>query len=275
MGYSGFPTEEDEENITNRFAAELLMPAEVFKQSFLEHMKELGIKSGKVKVDDLVRVMVMQMNAFMVPYEAVRRRLVEIGLMQQSAADFLESKEEEILHLVELLTQYQNSYLEKGTGRKTISGIREFIDDEDDAELYEQYFPELYEEMREYLEIKGSQKQIEKLAIPKGQTIYTYRRAGMSLGDVHMILMAFFMRLPIILSEDGDIEFLRSVAKRKISSDSYDLEIYNVMDLIMMIAQKEDTTFSKKELKKVVLNVKERANLAEVNEAWDKSHSNV
>ena len=92
MGYSGFPTEEDEENITNRFAAELLMPAEVFKQSFLENMKEVGIKSGKVKVDDLVRVMV-------------------------------------ILHLVELLTQYQNSYLEKGTGRKTISGIRELIEE--------------------------------------------------------------------------------------------------------------------------------------------------
>lgn len=48
----------------------------------------IGNKSGKVKVDDLVRVMVMQMNAFMVPYEAVRRRLVEVGLMQQSAADF-------------------------------------------------------------------------------------------------------------------------------------------------------------------------------------------
>lgn len=128
MGYSGFPTEEDEENITNRFAAELLMPAEVFKRFFLVHMKELGIKSGKVKVDDLVRVIVMQMNAFMVPYEAVRRRLVEIGLIQQSAADFLESKEKEILHLVELLTQYQNSYMEKETGKKTISGIRELIE---------------------------------------------------------------------------------------------------------------------------------------------------
>lgn len=134
IGYPGFPTEEDEENITNRFAAELLMPAEVFKESFLEQMKELGMKNGKVKVDDLVRVMVMQMGAFMVPYEAVRRRLVEIGLMQQSAADFLESKEEEILHLVELLTQYQNSYLEKGTGRKTISGIRELIEEAEKRE---------------------------------------------------------------------------------------------------------------------------------------------
>lgn len=166
-----------------------------------------------------------------------------------------------------------NKLVEEGFIRK--AEYSEFIEDEDDAELYEQYFPELYEEMREYLEIKGSKKQIEKLAIPKGQTIYTYRRAGMSLGDVHMILMAFFMRLPIILSEDGDIEFLRSVAKRKISSDSYNLDIYNVMDLIMMLAQKEDTTFSKKELEKVVLEVKERARLSEVKQAWNETHSNA
>lgn len=166
-----------------------------------------------------------------------------------------------------------NKLVEEGFIRE--AEYSEFIEDEDDAELYEQYFPELYEEMREYLEIKGSKKQIEKLVIPKGQTIYTYRRAGMSLGDVHMILMAFFLRLPIILSEDGDIEFLRSVAKRKISSDSYNLDIYNVMDLIMMIAQKEDTTFSKKELEKVVLEVKERARLSEVKQAWNETHSNA
>lgn len=134
MGYSGFPTEEDEENITNRFAAELLMPADVFKKFFWVHMKELGIKNGKVKVEDLVRVMVMQMNAFLVPYEAVRRRLVEIGLIEQSAAEFLESKEEEILYLVDLLSKYQNSYLEKGTGRKTISGIRELIEEAETRE---------------------------------------------------------------------------------------------------------------------------------------------
>ena len=166
-----------------------------------------------------------------------------------------------------------NKLIEEGFIRK--AEYSEFIEDEDDAELYEQYFPELYEEMREYLEIKGSKKRIEKLAIPKGQTIYTYRRAGMSLGDVHMILMAFFMRLPIILSEDGDIEFFRSVAKRKISSNSYNLDIYNVVDLIMMIAQKEDTTFSKKELEKVVLEVKERARLSEVKQAWNETHSNA
>ena len=166
-----------------------------------------------------------------------------------------------------------NKLVEEGFIRK--ASYSELIKDEYDAVLYEQYFSELYEEMREYLEIKGSKKKIEKLVIPKGQTIYTYRRASMSLGDVHMILMAFFMRLPIIFSEDGDIEFLRSVAKRKISSDSYNLDIYNVMDLLMMIAQKDNTTFSKKELEKVVLEVKERARLSEVKQAWNETHSNA
>lgn len=127
MGYSGTPSEKEEEDITNRFAAELLMPADAFKKVFSAYVKDVGIKNGKVKVDDLIRVIVMQMNAFLVPYEAVRRRLVETGLIQQSVGDFLESKEE-ILQLVDLLTKYQNSYLEKETGRKTISGIRELIE---------------------------------------------------------------------------------------------------------------------------------------------------
>lgn len=139
MGYNGRPTDKEEEDITDRFAAELLMPAEAFKKVFSVHMEEVGIRYGKVKVDDLVRVMVMQMNVFMVPYEAVRRRLVETGLMQQSAADFLESKKEEILQLVELLTKYQNSYLEKGTGRKTISGIRELIEEAETRENIDDY----------------------------------------------------------------------------------------------------------------------------------------
>lgn len=34
LGYSGMPTEKEEEDITNRFAAELLMPAEAFKKVY-------------------------------------------------------------------------------------------------------------------------------------------------------------------------------------------------------------------------------------------------
>lgn len=151
----------------------------------------------------------------------------------------------------------------------------EFIEDQDDKDLYIRYFHDLYEEMRTYLEITDSKKQIDILHLPEGQTIFTYRKAGMSFGDIHIILMATIMRLPIILSEDSDIKFLRSVAKRKIVGDIYSLDIYNVIDLITMIAQKVDSSISKKELEKIVLNVKERKHLSEVKKTWNDSHSTM
>ena len=138
LGYSGMPTEKEEEDITNRFAAELLMPAEAFKKVYSTNMEEVGIKNGKIKLDDLIRVIVMQMNTFLVPYEAVRRRLMETSLIPKRVADFLESKEE-ILLLVNLLTKYQNSYLEKGTEIKTISGIRELIEKAETQENIDDY----------------------------------------------------------------------------------------------------------------------------------------
>ena len=129
LEYPGIPSEKEEEDITDRFAAEILMPAEAFKKVFLVNMEEVGINKGKVKVDDLIQVMVMQMNAFLVPYEAVRRRLIETGLIQKTAADYLKAREKEILRLVNALTKYKNTYLEKETGIKTISGIREMLEE--------------------------------------------------------------------------------------------------------------------------------------------------
>lgn len=127
MGYSGSPDEKTEEGITNLFAAELLMPADAFKKVYKVQMKEAEDKNGNVKISDLVLIMVMQMNLFMVPYEAVRRRLVETELISKSDAEFLKSREKEILYLVNLLSKYRNAYLEKGTEIKTISGIRDII----------------------------------------------------------------------------------------------------------------------------------------------------
>lgn len=49
---------------------------------------------------------------------------------------------------------YFNKLVEEGFIRKV--EYTEFIEDEDDKDLYKQYFPELYEEMREYLAIKES-----------------------------------------------------------------------------------------------------------------------
>lgn len=139
LGYEGKPTEEEEEDITDWFAVELLMPTEAFRDVFFVHMKELGIKAGMVKLDDLVRLIVLQMNDFMVPYESVRRRLVETNIMQQKAADYLLSKEEEALDLVAIFTKDRNTYLGNGTCVKTVSGIRTLIENAEAKENVDYY----------------------------------------------------------------------------------------------------------------------------------------
>ena len=139
IGYTGRPTEEEEEEITNRFAAELLMPTEAFINVFFAHMDELGIKPGVVKLDDVVRVIVLQMSDFMVPYESVRKRLVETDLMKQEAANYLLSREEEILKKVAVYIKGQNTYLGNGTGVKTVSGIRILIENAESQGNVDEY----------------------------------------------------------------------------------------------------------------------------------------
>ncbi len=84
-----------------------------------------------------------------------------------------------------------------------------------DKQTYEAYYDILYEEMRLTLEAMNSPKQVEKLRLHKGQTIYNMHKQGSSMGDVHMILMASYLQMPILLTEDLDIEMLRDIAKRR------------------------------------------------------------
>ncbi len=50
------------------------MPAKEFRKTFWAHMGKLSLDSEKLRQVDLLRVMVLQMNDYMVPYESVRRR---------------------------------------------------------------------------------------------------------------------------------------------------------------------------------------------------------
>lgn len=148
-----------------------------------------------------------------------------------------------------------------------------FLLDEEDEEYYEERFVEIHDAIRAHLEASGGKKQLEKLVLPSGQTVFTYRKAGMSLGDVHMILMAFFLGIPMILTEDSDIELLKSITKRKMGSASYQLDIINAVDVIVLVAQKQQSSFSKKELVEIVKGIGEKASQSKVKQAWNEAHS--
>ncbi len=151
LGRPGEPEEQEEEEITNLFAAELLMPYKDFRRNFFAHMKEFQIRSGKVRVDEAVRLMVCQMSDFLVPYEAVRRRLVETKIMNQESADHLRAQNEEIDMLVKAFLGDQNTYLGNGTGVRTISGMRSLLEKAEKNPTIEPY---LIQKIKKDFEVK-------------------------------------------------------------------------------------------------------------------------
>lgn len=117
-----------EERIINRFAAELLMPTKEFRKTFQEHMKKLDLEPNKLRLADLIRVMVFQMNDYMVPYESVRRRMIETKIIGPNIGEYLLENEEEILSLVIAFSKDQNTMLDRVTEKKTIPGLRKLLE---------------------------------------------------------------------------------------------------------------------------------------------------
>lgn len=170
------------------------------------------------------------------------------------------------------LHSYLNNLVKEGY-IKTIE-YTEFQKDTDDKDLYESYFFGIYEEMRLLLEARGGVKQIEKLDIRGTKTIYNTHKQGSSMGDVHMILMAVFLQMPIILTEDSDIELLKSISKKRVKLGTYSLQILNGMDLVRKIAQKEDSSLNKKDLEIILNQMGERAQRSEIKTLWNNCHPN-
>lgn len=148
----------------------------------------------------------------------------------------------------------------------------EFQKDDIDKQSYEAYYDVLYEEMRLTLEAIKSPKRVEKLCLHKGMTIYNTHKKGSSMGDVHMILMASYLQMPILLTEDSDIDMLRDIAKRRMHLGQYSLQILNGVQLIEEIARKEDSSMTPKEIEVILKSMGERGKVASVKEIWRENH---
>jgi Zn-dependent peptidase ImmA (M78 family) len=133
-----FSTEE-EEFVINRFAAELLMPSDMFKRTFYIHALDLNVNQKAIKLEDLVRIAVMQMNDYMVPYEAVRRRLVETKILSAKDGKILDDNRATIEEVVKLFAKDQNTMLDRVTEKKTIPGLRSMLERIEKNHLLDDY----------------------------------------------------------------------------------------------------------------------------------------
>ena len=153
-----------------------------------------------------------------------------------------------------------------------VIGYNEFHKDAVDKQTYEAYYDVLYEEMRLTLEAMNSPKQVEKLCLQKGQTIYNTHKQGSSMEDVHMILMASYLQMPILLTEDSDIEMLRDIAKRRMRLGQYSLQILNGVQLIEEIAKKQDSSITVKEIEAILKAMRERSVVSSIKAVWRENH---
>ena len=156
-----------------------------------------------------------------------------------------------------------------------VISYNEFQKDTADKQTYEDYYDVLYEEMILTLEAMNSPKQIEKLCLHKhkGQTIYNTHKQGSSMGDVHMILMASYLQMPILLTEDSDIEMLRDIAKRRMRLGQYSLQILNGTQLIEEIAKKQNTSISVKEIESILKAMRKRDVISSIKAVWRENHT--
>lgn len=149
----------------------------------------------------------------------------------------------------------------------------EFQKDATDRQVYEEYYNMLYEDMRLALEAMNSPKQVERLFLPKGKTIYNTHRQGSSMGDVHMILMASYLQMPILLTEDSDIELLRDIAQRRLYIGQYSLQILNGVQLIEDIAKKKESAMTVKEIESILKAMGRRDEVSRIKSLWRESHT--
>lgn len=93
----------------------------------------------------------------------------------------------------------------------------------------------------------------------------------MSLGDVHLILMAAFEGIPVVLSDDSDIELLKGIAK-KYSYSQHEIEIMGSVEVLEKIASMAEPHFTKDELVAIVKNAGKAKEKSRVKQAWNKVH---
>ena len=145
------------------------------------------------------------------------------------------------------------SYIEKmiNDGFVKVCKYDDFITEEHIRLYYTGLFVSIYNEFYENMKVLNPKKAEKMVELENDVDVFTKRAAGASLGDVHIILMALFMEIPIILSEDSDMAEIYRIARNKFDSDKFKLMVYKVEDVIEYIKGKAGHKIIDKELRRI------------------------
>lgn len=103
----------DSEDLVNRFAAELLLPQEIFQKELRQRLEEYGYKGPKMQEEMMVRLVTYLMNYFCTPYKAIVRRFIELDYIDENAEEeFLQGFERQEALYRRLILENQYTRLE-------------------------------------------------------------------------------------------------------------------------------------------------------------------
>ena len=147
---------EEDDALMNRFAAELLMPEEVFGALAGKKLEELKSGPGKISVENFFRVVAYLMDEFFVPFQAVVRRFGEVGILdRQTCKDIEENHYKEHAEGRKMLEDCINEggylkLLAEPNKKKGMTGFTELLNQ---AETHGVFRPEKVEYLRKELNL--------------------------------------------------------------------------------------------------------------------------
>jgi Zn-dependent peptidase ImmA (M78 family) len=121
------------EKIINRFAAELLIPEDIFQKSYKLERGKYQNEDGKITVGNMMKVIVALMNQFFVPMKAVVFRCVEVGVLSEGKIPLLLGKGTIPQHMItgkikEIIRDNGYIQFQNPTNKKWILGLAELLD---------------------------------------------------------------------------------------------------------------------------------------------------
>lgn len=148
----------DSEDLVNRFAAELLLPMDIFKKELEGKLKEYGYRGPQMSENMMVRLVTYLMNYFCTPYKAIIRRFIELGYVEEnSEARFLAGFEKQIDLYKRLIVENQYTRLETVNRAYSMGSMEQGICILEENEIYSDKKIERLRQMfhLERTEIKG------------------------------------------------------------------------------------------------------------------------
>lgn len=128
----------DVEEVIDRFAAELLMPEDLFETLALAEITEFTRASDKekaIKVFDFIKIIVYLMNYFFVPFKAVVLRLCEVGIITSEISErLLNYKDSEVVDGI--IREEQYTRLGIRPEQISVANLAEKLDDIEYREVF-------------------------------------------------------------------------------------------------------------------------------------------